>query len=244
MAQSALATIIDNQPIAETAASAPTGRMSMQAVQPTINGGFLTEFFKDIDNNSRVRTLLQRLNGLTLEERDKAIRSYKEANKVPGPKGKDVVDPVASTRASEVRILWVALNKIGLHQDEMEGKGYHKAVAFARQYVNECGLDSDGETKLSTEQKIERKEGKAKADAMAQALLDNPIKAGESMADHLARVSGIVEGAATEALDQLDDKRAESIFKRLVEKENSAVLAKLANLIADHLTSEAKPEAE
>lgn len=236
LAQSPIASMMES--------SVLPGKPSVKlAAQPAITGQFFTEFYKDLDQSAKISVLVDKLAPLTVEERDAALRSFKDANKIPSAKkeGKTVVDPVAAVRASEIKALHIALSQSLADAREVASMGYHKAVAFARQVINDAKLDLDGETKLDSTEKKQAKELKVQADAMAQALIDNPIQTNESMLDHIMqRVAGILESAKVEALDRMDDARAESIAKRLIEKENNAVLAKLVHLLDAHLQATAQ----
>lgn len=198
------------------------------AAQPAMNGGFLSEFFRDLDDR-KITVLTDRLTGLSLEERDKAIRAYTDANKIPSQKkeGKTVIDPVASVRASEVKAIWAGINVAQISTSELAASGYHRAVALSRQALNDKGLDSDGEVKRSRDEKQAAKLEKAGAAAMAEALMkglqhgDDPD---EDPAVKLERLAKIAHDAKVAEQAEADKARADSIIKRLLEKENHAVL--------------------
>lgn len=207
------------------AALAESGALPQQTpahlrMQPAINGGFLTEYFKDVDAQNRTGILVDRLLGLSIEERDRAIKAYKDANKIPSPNkpGKEIVDPVASTRASEVKAVWCALNVAQVSADELRAVGYHKAVALSRRVLNEQKIDPDGETKLSSEERKERKVREVGAEAAAQTLMSVPQLPGESNQDYALRKVELAETAAKLAVKNAAEESACKVADKLVEK--------------------------
>ncbi len=207
--------------------------------QPAMTGQVLVEFFKDVDSQGRARlsVLMDTLAPLSREERDSAIKSYKDANKIPSAKkdGKTVIDPVASTRASEVKALWAALALANADAGELSSMGYHKAVAQARVILNEKQIDPDGDRVLSAEERTAKRKAKVQEQiqdqAMERAMEANPQKAGESLAQYLTRIAAVADAEQAKVSDEVISDRARSLFDSLTKREQPAVLAALAALI-------------
>jgi len=213
MTQSALAAIIES-PIT------PQGPALTLRHGRTLNGASLAHFFSDQDKSSgrRIDTLLDQLMGVSIEERNRAVSEYTALNKVLGPKGKEVIDPVASTRASEVKILWAGLNILGEDKSKLVGMGYHRIVQDFRRMLHEHNVNPDGEARQSAEEKAKEKRTKVQANAMGEALLANPRKDGEDTAAHMTRVAKIVETAGLLASAVNAKEIAEKLAKSLTEK--------------------------
>ena len=211
--------------------------------QPAITGQFLTEFFKDQDSDGKARlhVLIDTLAPLSKEERDAAISAFKKANQVPSTKkdGKTVTDPVASTRASEVKALWAALALAQADRTELASVGYHKAVALARMVLNEKQIDPDGDKVQTKEERIAarktRVQSKVMDESLEQARAENPQQAGESLGQYLQRITPIAEQKAVKVQATVVSERASAIVKSLIEKESADVLRIVAMLLADQI---------
>lgn len=208
--------------------------------QPAMNGGFLTEYFRDIDSQNRTGILVDRLTGMSIEERDRAIRAYKDANKIPSPNkpGKEVVDPVASTRASEVKAVWCAINVASVNAEELRAVGYHKAVAISRRVLNEQKIDPDGETKLTTEERKERKVKAVGADAMAETLMNVAQNPGESNEEFGARKLALAEQAAQKAIADAASEQAVKVADKLIGKYSREQLVVIVEVLSDFLAAD------
>lgn len=211
--------------------------------QPAMTGQFLVEFFKDQDGEGKARlhVLVDTLAPLSKEERDDALKAYKKANQVPSTKkdGKTVTDPVASTRASEIKALWAALALAQVQRDEIASLGYHKAVAFARATLNDLKIDPDGDKVPTKEERIAarktRVQSKVMDESLEQARAENPQQAGESLGQYLQRITPIAEQKAVKVQAEVVSERASAIVKSLIEKEQPDVLRIVAMLLADQI---------
>jgi hypothetical protein len=233
MPASPLQTIVDNSHIA----ASPT-EPHLKVAQ-TMTGGFLVEYFRDRDQQATIGMLADRLFGLTIQERDRGLRDYKDANKIPSPNkpGKEVIDPVASVRASEIKAIWAALNVTYVPQEELRSMGYHPAVALARQSLKDAGLDADGEVKRDPEERKAEKKAKLGAQAAAQVLMSTEQEEGESDTDYAVRVQQEGRKAATEATIEADTKAAEAIAVKLIAKLTPQQCAVVVYMLQDHVMS-------
>ena len=238
MTQSALQSVVDNAHMQPSPADVASHHLSLKHAS-SLTGGFLSEFFKDIDQAGTTRTelLMDKLLGTTVEERDRALKEFKQSNKIIGAKGKEVIDPVASVRASEIKTIWAGLNIVGMTpKDWLEFGGYHRIVQAVRQELTTRKIDVDGDVKKPAEERKQDKVKACKASAMTDVMLANPHQEGESDVDYLMRITGLMTDAGNKAAEEQAIERGNTIAAKLIEKEDKLTLARIVHALNDFLS--------
>jgi hypothetical protein len=126
-------------------------------------------------------------------------------------------------RLSEMRQMFGAVKFCKL---ELTGTGWHDGVVKARKLLSDANIDWQGQRKLEADERQARRDSKAFANAVAEAVAHNPK----------ASPTELTEEAKAIMRDRQDERmheQAEAIANRILEKEGRAmaglVLAALAS---------------
>lgn len=94
---------------------------------------------------------------------------------------------------------------------------WSRAVTMARKFLEDKGIDWQGQSVIATKQ---AKETKATTDAnsaiLAEVMAQNPQQAGESMADYMARIADDVEAAQADKQAAATEEAAKKELTRLI----------------------------
>lgn len=133
-----------------------------------------------------------------------------------GAKGRDKYGPKQNTmvqRATEMRQIFGYLK---LTHADMHAGGYLETLKAARQWLKDAGLTWEGNKAPTKEEKAEKAETAAMAEATKQAMLTIAKQPGESAGEWFARVAVEAERLVAEAEEKATDAAIVKIVEGLL----------------------------
>lgn len=174
------------------------------------------EFAKHCNHAIEMADASDKANGFQPSEGAKGLAKY-------GPKRK-----VMSTRLSEARILFGATKQ---DQNLTKEMGYWKAVAAARDYLDNKNIKWNGERKPTTQEKQASKDAAVQMSALQDVMKVNPMKPGESIKDYNERMAELVDKAIEDKRQEAANEVVATLLKKLEEKHSPEILLSLADAI-------------
>ena len=164
--------------------------------------------------------------GITCPEFDAAVKQAighaatadKQAGFVApdGAKGRDKYGPKQSAmvqRASEMRQIFGYF----VQAQQVQPMGYLETLKTAREWLKERGIQWDGSTAPTKEEKQEKAQTQALADATKHAMLSVPKVQGESTGEWFERVAQEAQAIVDKQADEAAGKRATKAAQNIVD---------------------------
>ena len=182
-----------------------------------------TEFAEQCKQAQKMADTVDKSTGFTPNDDAKGVEKY-------GPKRR-----LLNQRLSEAKQLFGVFKAA---PDILKEKGYWPALAAAREYLAGKNIKWDGTKVQSQEEKLASNEAARVRDALAETMAKNPMEAGETRAEYLARIDAMADSAVELAQETAFNKGVESLYESIAKRHGQAMLEGVFNKFLSNLNTE------